>query len=276
MIKAVVFDMDGVIFDSEALVMETWEAVAEKHGFYNVEAVCRKCLGTNAEATRQIFLEYYGEDFPYDAYKKEMSELFHQSAAGGKLKKKTGVRELMEYLKEKNVRIGLASSTRKEVVCRELEEGGLLEYFDVIVCGDMVNRSKPEPDIYLEACRLLQIAPALACAIEDSYNGIRAASRAGMKAIMVPDLAEPTEEMEELTECILPSLSDVKEFLKKSDWFITPNGDLVVMSIEAYEAMVENAAMDTAISEAEAEYERDGQLHDAREALASLRRKHFG
>ena len=71
MTEAVVFDMDGVIFDSEALVIKTWEAVAEKHGFSDVEQVCRKCLGTNAAATRQIFLDFYGEDFPYDEYKKE-------------------------------------------------------------------------------------------------------------------------------------------------------------------------------------------------------------
>lgn len=215
MIKAVVFDMDGVIFDSEALVMETWDAVARKHGFQDVKTVCRQCLGTNSAATRQIFLDFYGKDFPYDEYKKEMSALFHESAAGGKLKKKPGVYELLEYLKEKDIKIGLASSTRKEIVCRELEEGGVLGYFSVIVCGDMVRRSKPEPDIYLEACRQLQITPAACCAIEDSYNGIRAACRAGMKAIMVPDLAEPTKEMEELSECIMPSLFEVKEYFEQ-------------------------------------------------------------
>ncbi|HJB14604.1 MAG TPA: HAD family phosphatase [Candidatus Blautia excrementipullorum] len=215
MIKAVVFDMDGVIFDSETLVIKTWEMVAEKYGFSNVEKVCRKCLGTNAEATRKIFLDFYGEDFPYDKYKKEMSSLFHQYAAGGKLPKKTGVTEILEYLKENNIKTGLATSTRKDVVLKELDEGGILPFFDAVVCGDMVNRSKPEPDIYLEACRQLQTDPSLCCAVEDSYNGIRAASRAGMRAIMVPDIAEPTEEMKELAECILPSLLEVKKYLEE-------------------------------------------------------------
>ena len=94
---------------------------------------------------------------------------------------------------------------------RELEEGGLLSYFDEIVCGDMVSRSKPEPDIYLEACRRLQERPEDCYAIEDSYNGIRSAKRAGMHPIMVPDQAAPTEEMEELADSILPSLHEVQQ-----------------------------------------------------------------
>lgn len=214
MTEAVVFDMDGVIFDSEALVIRTWKIVAEKYGFLDVEQVCRKCLGTNAAATRRIFLDFYGEDFPYDEYKAEMSALFHLEAEGGKLPKKPGVCELLRYLKTKGVKIGLATSTRKQVVLKELREGGILSFFDVIVCGDMVKKSKPDPDIYLEACSRLHVKPSDCFAIEDSYNGIRAACRAGMKAIMVPDLAEPTEEMEKLAEKILPSLFEVEKYFK--------------------------------------------------------------
>ena len=197
MTEAVIFDMDGVIFDSEALVMKTWKIVAEKYGFGDIESVCRQCLGTNAAATRQIFLDAYGEEFPYDDYKKEMS----------------GVREILKYLKNAEIKTGLATSTREAVVRKELEEAGIIEFFDVIVCGDMVERSKPAPDIYLEACRRLQVRPEDSCAVEDSYNGIRAAYAAGMKPVMVPDLAEPTEEMENLAECILPSLHEVREYL---------------------------------------------------------------
>ena len=213
MTEAVVFDMDGVIFDSEALVIKTWKVVAEKYGFDDVETVCRQCLGTNAAATRQIFLDAYGEDFPYDDYKKEMSALYHMEAAGGNLPVKPGVREILEYLNREKIKTGLATSTREAVVRKELEEAGIIRFFDVIVCGDMVKRSKPAPDIYLEACRRLQARPEDSCAVEDSYNGIRAAYAAGMKPVMVPDLAEPTEEMENLAECILPSLHEVREYL---------------------------------------------------------------
>lgn len=220
--EAVIFDMDGVIFDSETLVMETWTEVARRHGIKHIERVCRECLGTNAAVSKMVFLEHYGQDFPYDSYKKEMSALFHERAAGGKLRQKPGIKDLLAFLKEHGIKTAVASSTRREVVCRELEEGELLQWFDQIICGDMVKRSKPEPDIYLKACEVLDVLPERAYAIEDSYNGIRAAYRAGLKPIMVPDMAEPTAEMERLTECILPSLMLVKDFLEKS--CLTENG----------------------------------------------------
>ena len=212
-ISAVIFDMDGVIFDSERLVIECWKVVAEKYGIENIEEACFECLGINAALTKELMKKRYGETFPYDAYKKEMSAIFHSRAAGGKLPQKKGIKELLTFLKENQIPTAVASSTRREVVMRELEEGGLLPYFDRVICGDMVERSKPEPDIFLKACESLSIDATEAYAIEDSYNGIRAAFRAGMKPIMVPDLAEPTEEMEKLACCILPSLFEVMEYL---------------------------------------------------------------
>ena len=121
-----------------------------------------------------------------------------------------------EYLQKNHIKAAVASSTRREVVMRELEEGGLLPYFDKVICGDMVQRSKPEPDIYLEACRQIQEQPEECYAIEDSYNGIRAAKRAGLRPIMVPDLSAPTMEMEELSDCILPSLHEVQQYFEKT------------------------------------------------------------
>ena len=168
------------------------------------------------ESCKEKFFKRYGQEFPYDKYKKEMSDLFHANAAGGKLKQKPGIRELLEYLQKNHIKAAVASSTRREVVMRELEEGGLLPYFDKVICGDMVQRSKPEPDIYLEACRQIQEQPEECYAIEDSYNGIRAAKRAGLHPIMVPDLSAPTMEMEELSDCILPSLHEVQQYFEKT------------------------------------------------------------
>lgn len=210
---AVVFDMDGVIFDSERLVIECWKVIACKYGIVDVETVCRDCLGINKEASRMKFLEYYGENFPYDAYKSEMSALYHERYSGGRLPMKPGIKELLIFLRENGKHTALASSTRKQVVTQELTDAGLMGYFDEIICGDMVARSKPEPDIYLKACECLGVAPENAYAVEDSYNGIRSAAAAGLKPVMVPDLAEPTVEMEALAEVILPSLLEVREYL---------------------------------------------------------------
>lgn len=212
-IEAVVFDMDGVIFDSEKKVVECWKEVADKYGIRDIEKLCRMCLGTNSAETRRIALEFYGADFPYDERKKEMSDLYHSRCDGGRLPMKAGVKELLQYLKDNGIKIALASSTRREVVENQLRDADILPYFGKVICGDMVSHSKPHPEIFLKACEELSVLPAAAIAIEDSYNGIRAAHAAGMKPIMVPDMAEPNEEMRRLAAEILPSLNEVKALL---------------------------------------------------------------
>jgi len=99
-IDTVIFDMDGVIFDSETLVLSSWKEVADRHGIKNVEEACHECLGTNSVVSKQIFLRHYGQDFPYDEYKAEMAEVFFSHASDGRLAKKPGVEELLKYLKE--------------------------------------------------------------------------------------------------------------------------------------------------------------------------------
>ena len=212
--KAVVFDMDGVIFDSEACVIESWKVVAKRHGIENVETVLPHCLGRNYNTTKQIFLDYYGEDFPYDEYKKECSKVYHDTYDGGRLPMKAGIRELLQFLKEQNYKVGLASSTRKTTIVQQLEDAKLLTYFDDLVSGDMVTNSKPEPDIYLMACERLGVNPREAMAIEDSFNGIRSAYRAGMYPVMIPDLMQPDEEMQNISGVILNSLCDVLEWMR--------------------------------------------------------------
>lgn len=212
---AVVFDMDGIIFDSEIKVIECWKDVAEKYGIPQIEEACRECLGMNRQATKERMLKRYGADFPYDEYKQEMSDLFHERYSDGRLPLKPGVKELLAFLKERNIKIALASSTRYQVVSSLLRDAGILDYFQELVCGDMVERSKPAPDIFLKACECLQVEPDRAYAIEDSYNGIRSAYQGKLRPIMVPDLAEPTEEMQTMTEQILPTLLEVQEYFRK-------------------------------------------------------------
>ncbi len=213
--KAVVFDMDGVIFDSERAVIDCWKVVADKYGVQGIEEACQEVLGVNAAETKEKFLKRYGQDFPYDAYKSEMSKLFHDLYDGGRLPLKTGVAELLQYLKRSDVKVALASSTRSAVVRQELTDAGIIEYFQVIIGGDMVSRSKPQPDIFLKACEELGVASEEAFAIEDSYNGIRAAAAGKLRPLMVPDLMPPTEEMEALSEAIFETLLDVKDYLER-------------------------------------------------------------
>ncbi len=214
---AVIFDMDGVIFDSERLVVETWVEVAEKYGIEGIEDACAACVGINAQATELKMKEIYGEEFPYQEYKKEASALYHERYDDGRLPTKPGIRELLAFLRENNIKTAVASSTRRAVVEQEIKDAGLMPFFDRIICGDMVARSKPAPDIFLKAAEELGVAPEICYVIEDSYNGIRGAHAAGMHPVMVPDMLPPTEEMEALSEQIFTSLFEVKEYFGKME-----------------------------------------------------------
>ena len=214
---AVVFDMDGVIFDSERATMLCWLELADKYGIKDMEKPYLACTGTNAAMTRQIMLDAYGEDFPYDEYAHEASRMYHERYDGGRLPMKSGVVEILDYLKNSGKKIALASSTKKQKVISQLQDAGILNYFDEIVTGDMVEKSKPEPDIFLLACEKIGVSPERAYAIEDSYNGIRSAYRGGLRPIMVPDLLPADQEMNELAEAVIDNLENVVLYLKGNE-----------------------------------------------------------
>ena len=173
---AVVFDMDGVIFDSERAVMQCWKELADKYQIPDIEKAVLSCTGTTMKRTRVV--------------------------------------ELLTFLKEDGKKIALASSTRRQTVTNQLKDAGILNFFDNVICGDMVEHSKPAPDIFLKACAELGVAPERAYAIEDSYNGIRAAHAGHLLPIMVPDLLPANEEMQEKAEVVLPDLFEVIAYLK--------------------------------------------------------------
>lgn len=215
-IDAVVFDMDGVIFDSENAVLGCWRILSEKYNIPDVEKNIRLCIGTTKVKTKEIMQNAYGEEFPYDKYALECSVMFHEKYDNGNLPMKAGVEELLSFLKSKNIKIALASSTKRQTVLNQLEWAGILKYFDAVVCGDMVEHSKPAPDIFLKACEELKVLPEKAFAIEDSYNGIRAAAAGHLRPIMVPDVLPATEEMYTLAEWVMEDLLKVKEYFEKN------------------------------------------------------------
>lgn len=212
--RAVIFDMDGVIFDSERMVLVCWERLAEKYHLSRMREAYMPCIGVNDARMKEIMKEFYGRDFPHDAFREEASALFHEMVRQEGLPVKKGVRELLAYLTKRNIPVGLASSTRLALVTEELTAAGLYEYFQAVTGGDQLKRSKPNPDIYLMACEKLGVRPEETYAVEDSYNGIRAAYSAGMMPVMVPDLLQPTEEMYEKSVAVLEDLVCVREWLE--------------------------------------------------------------
>ena len=132
-LQAVIFDMDGVIFDSERLVIECWKVIAEKHNIPDIIEICMRVQGNNREETGRRFCEKYGSAFPYEAYKKEVSALFRCLYGEGRLPLKPGVVEILEELKRKGIPLALASSTRTDIVKQELADAQLLPVNRVVL-----------------------------------------------------------------------------------------------------------------------------------------------
>lgn len=213
MIRNIVFDMDGVLINSEALILDAWKEVAVAEEIPDIEHTLMQCIGITSPETEALFLRTYGADFPYHTYRNMASDIFQARIRKDGLPVKPGVYELFDFLKKNDFRIGLASSTREAVVRREMESVSLLDYFHIIVCGDMVTHSKPHPEIYLKACELLEVSPSLCYAVEDSPNGIRSAFRAGMMPLMVPDLVPPTDDLLPMVYRQFNDLLEVRDFL---------------------------------------------------------------
>lgn len=213
--NAVIFDMDGLMFDTERVFVLTWDYAGEKIGIGKAGYMVHKTLGMNVEMSRKIWQEEFGDRCDEAELKKYSKEFLTQYYSENTVPVKKGLYVLLEYLKEQNYKLAVASSSPKWEVENHLKETGVYEYFSAIVCGDMVEKSKPEPDIYLKACEAVGESPANCYALEDSRSGLLAAYRAGCKPIMIPDLWQPDEEIENILFAKFDDLEQVKEFLEK-------------------------------------------------------------
>lgn len=212
-IKGIVFDMDGVLFDSERISLKAWERAGEEIGFHDWERAHRECTGLSRTDAYVKLAELYGPNFPAQKIREKASEYFYVITAESGLPQKYYAKEILEYLKGKGYPLALASSTRRQIVERELKEGGLYDFFDFVIGGDDVTHSKPHPEIYQLACKGINVLPQEAVAIEDSINGILSAHAAGMKCVMVPDQIQPEEKTKNLLYKLCDTLEDIKNFL---------------------------------------------------------------
>jgi HAD superfamily hydrolase (TIGR01509 family) len=197
-LRAVIFDMDGLMFDTEALNMKAWKAAGKLHGYEMSDELIHSHIGANVETTKRLMLEHFGDGFDFDAVRGDRIDHAFRFIEENGTPLKPGLRDLLAFLERKGVKTAVASSSEERFVRFYLKHARLGHEFDVLVCGDMVKKSKPEPDIFLAALSRLGAAAGEALVLEDSYNGIRAAHRAGIRSIMVPDLLPPTPEMESL------------------------------------------------------------------------------
>lgn len=172
-----------------------------------------RTLGMNTEACNQAWRDEFGEDVDIPAlwnYSREYLEDYYSRYT---VSAKKGLHELLTYLRSRGFKLAVASSTRKVKVEHNLTSANVRSYFDVVIAGDMVEKSKPEPDIYLRAAAELGVEPAACMALEDSRNGLLSAHAAGMQVIMVPDLWQPDDGVKAFITGPFESLLDVRDWL---------------------------------------------------------------
>lgn len=215
MIKGAVFDMDGLMFDTEKLVYQAWQRVMDSNGYdYDFE-IYKKTVGRRTAETRKFYEELYGGEFDYQRLRNEANVFFRDDIETNGVPMKKGLVNILEYLKTHNIKIALATSTSSATAMGLLEKANVKQYFDRFVCGNMVKNGKPHPEVFLTAAKELCLKPESCIALEDSINGIKSAYNAGMKPLMVPDLLEPTEEIKPMLFALCKDLDEAIEYFKQ-------------------------------------------------------------
>lgn len=192
-VRAIIFDMDGLMFDTERLMFEMWNRACEGTGYTISAELFASTVGVSAEGTRELLLEGLGQDFPYDSLRERRISIERTILEERGVPEKKGLRELLDFASSRSLKVAVGTSTDSRRALPLLRRSGLYGRFHALVCGDQVRACKPEPDIYLAVMEKLGVNPAECLVLEDSEAGIEAAFRAGALPVMIPDIIEPGE-----------------------------------------------------------------------------------
>ena len=206
----VIFDMDGLMFDTEKVFIKAWDYAGDKIGIGKAGFMVYKTLGMNIAASYNVWKEEFGDRYDQAELKKYTKEFLKKYYDENTVPVKKGLYILLDFLKSKQCKMAVASSSPRWEVEKHLKDAGVKDYFLDIICGDMIKNSKPAPDIYLKACELIDAEPAECYALEDSKNGLLSAYRAGCKPIMIPDLWQPDEEIMKIITAKYDDLEQLK------------------------------------------------------------------
>ncbi|MCR5874857.1 HAD family phosphatase [Phenylobacterium sp. J426] len=211
-VKAVVFDMDGLLIDTETVIYRAMQRTADSIARELPLTTFQRMVGLQHAASDLILLEHFGEDFDLAGWSAEVSRHFRAELAAG-IALKEGVLEILDLLDQAGLPRAIATSSSLQSVQLSLGPHSLVDRFHALITRDVQTRGKPHPEPFLKAADALGVDPADCLALEDSHNGVRSASSAGMMTIMVPDMLDPTEEMETLCLRIARDLHEVRDLL---------------------------------------------------------------
>jgi HAD superfamily hydrolase (TIGR01509 family) len=214
-VKAVVFDMDGLLVDTEVVVFRAMTRAAAGAGGQMPFETFKRMVGLQHAASDRIVREHFGDGFDLEAWNAAVSAHFREELAAG-IALKAGVLEILDHLDALGLPRAIATSSSLESVHASLGPHSLIDRFHALITRDVQTMGKPHPEPFLKAAEALDVDPAACLALEDSHNGVRAACAAGMMTVMVPDMLDPTEEMRTLCVRIASDLHEVRAMLGAS------------------------------------------------------------
>ena len=214
MIKAIIFDMDGLMIDSERVTFECYQERLKDMNLTMDEEFYKTLLGKPIKGIYQRFYDVYGNDFPIENVIQDVHQLMAERFETEGVPVKKGLVELLHYLKDNNYKTIVATSSNRDRVDKILAQAKITEFFDDPICGDEVTKGKPNPEVFLKSCQKLGVNVDEAIVLEDSEAGIQASYDANIKVICIPDMKYPEKQYEEKTFKILKDLTEVTAYLK--------------------------------------------------------------
>ena len=214
MIKAIIFDMDGLMIDSERVTFECYQERLKDMNLTMDEEFYKTLLGKPIKGIYQRFYDVYGNDFPIQNVIQDVHQLMAERFETEGVPVKKGLVELLHYLKDNNYKTIVATSSNRDRVDKILSQAKITEFFDDSICGDEVTKGKPNPEVFLKSCQKLGVNVDEAIVLEDGEAGIQASYDANIKVICIPDMKYPEKQYEEKTFKILKDLTEVTVYLK--------------------------------------------------------------